>query len=173
MSAQSTHEVISAMKNATDLPIWAKLSPNVGDIAEIAQSAEASGVDALVCANAMLAMGVDVKTRLPKLAMITGGITGAATKPIILRMAYQCAQAVSIPVIGCGGITDATDALEYMLAGCAAVQVGTASFISISAMTKVRAGIEIYCNEHGFEKVTDVVGAMGSYAPSTIHAGSL
>jgi|TARA_B110000240_G_C13445502_1_gene430145 dihydroorotate dehydrogenase (NAD+) catalytic subunit len=173
MSVQATRDVISAMKAATDVPIWAKLSPNVGDIAEIARSAEAAGADALVCANAMLAMGVDVQTRLPKLATITGGITGAATKPIILRMAYQCVEAVSIPVVGCGGIMDVDDALEYMLAGCTAVQVGTANFISVSTMSKIIAGIDDYCTKHGFAKVADVVGAMGIHEPPIIHAGRL
>src|SRR4029077_1093247 len=112
-------------------------TPNVGDIAALAQAAAAGGADALVVANAMLAMAIDVQTRRPRLGRVMGGLTGPATKPVILRMVYQCAQAVRIPIIGCGGVSTALDAVEYMLAGATAVQVGTASFLSAGTMLRV------------------------------------
>lgn len=173
MDPDETGNVVRAIKAATKTPIWPKLTPNVGDIAEIARAAEAAGADALVCANAMLAMGVDVRTRLPKLGMVMGGITGPATKPVILRMAYQTAQAVSIPVIGCGGIASAEDAIEYLLVGCSAVQVGTSSFVSVSTMARVIDGIEAYCREQGFASVREIVGAMRAHGPVRVEAGSL
>jgi dihydroorotate dehydrogenase (NAD+) catalytic subunit len=173
MDPDATADVVRAMKAATRVPIWAKLTPNVGDIALIARAAETAGADALVCANAMLAMGVDVRTRLPKLGMVMGGITGPATKPVILRMAFQCTQAVGIPVIGCGGIATAEDALEYILAGCSAVQVGTSSFVSASVMTRVIKGIAEYCVEQNVENVSDLIGAMRMHGPARVEAGSL
>jgi dihydroorotate dehydrogenase (NAD+) catalytic subunit len=151
------------MKAATNLPVWAKLSPNVGNIAVMARAAENGGADAIVAANALLAMAIDIETFKPKVANLMGGITGDATKPIILRMAYQCAQAVKIPIIGCGGISTTEDALEYMLAGCSAVQVGTASFVSPNAMLKIIDGLEAFCERRGIARVEDVVGAMQMY----------
>lgn len=160
MDPQATEAVVRAMKKATPLPVWAKLSPNVGNIAAIAKAAEQGGADALVLANAMLAMAIDIESFLPKVANLMGGITGNATKPIILRMAYQCAQAVSIPIIGCGGISTAEDALEYMLAGCTAVQVGTANFISPHAMTRIIDDLAAFCERKGVARVADLIGAM-------------
>ncbi|CAN5578458.1 dihydroorotate dehydrogenase [soil metagenome] len=165
MDPQATEDVIRTMKAATNLQVWAKLSPNVGNIAAMARAAENGGADALVCANAMLAMAIDVETFKPKVGNLMGGITGDATKPIILRMAYQCAQAVSIPIIGCGGISTTEDALEYMLAGCTAVQVGTASFVSPNAMLKVIDGLQAFCRRRGIARVADLVGAMQMHEP--------
>lgn len=165
MNPQTTYDVIKAMKAATNVPIWVKLTPNVGDIAQIAKAAEDAGADALVLANAMLAMAIDVNTFKPKVANLMGGITGNATKPIILRMAYQCVQAVSIPVIGCGGISTLDDALEYLLAGCSAVQVGTANFISPNAMIRMIDELESFCRRRGFARVQDVIGAMTMHEP--------
>lgn len=160
MSAQATHDVIKAMKSATRVPVWAKLTPNVGDIAAVARAAEAAGADALVVANALLAMAIDVETFTPKVANVMGGITGNAVKPIIVRMAYQCARAVSIPVIGCGGVSTAEDALEYLLAGCSAVQVGTASFIHPNAMLRILDDLHAFCERKGVARIADLVGAM-------------
>lgn len=160
MDPGSTRDVVQAMKQATSVPIWAKLTPNVGDIAVIARAAQAGGADALVVANAMLAMAIDTETLKPKVANVMGGITGNATKPISLRLAYQCVQAVSIPVIGCGGISTAEDALEYLIAGCAAVQVGTANFVSPSVMPRIIADLEKYCERRGVQRLRDMIGTL-------------
>jgi len=165
MDAHATQNVVRAMSAATTLPIWAKLTPNVGDIGEIARAAEAGGAQALVVANALLGMAVDTTTFLPRVASVTGGLTGPATRPILLRMAYQCAQAVSIPVIGCGGISTAEDAIEYLLAGARAVQVGTASFITPHAMLNIIDGLEAFCENRGISRLQDIVGAMKRHAP--------
>lgn len=160
MDPQATEAVVRAMKRASSLQIWAKLSPNVGSVATIARAAEQGGADALVCANALLAMAIDIESYQPKVANLMGGITGNATKPILLRMAYQAAQAVSIPVIGCGGISSAADAIEYMLAGCSAVQVGTANFISANAMPRIIDDLQAFCERRGITRIRDLVGAM-------------
>ena len=160
MDTEATEQVIRAMKASTRLPVWAKLTPNVGDIAASARAAQAGGADALVVANAMLAMAIDIETRRPRLGRVMGGLTGPATKPVILRMVYQCAQAVEIPIIGCGGVSSASDAVEYMLAGASAVQVGTASFLSATTMLKVIGDLTRYCETHGIERVRDLIGAM-------------
>jgi dihydroorotate dehydrogenase (NAD+) catalytic subunit len=165
MDPQATEDVIRAMKAATSVPIWAKLSPNVGNIAAMARAAENGGADAIVCANAMLAMAIDIETFKPKVANLMGGITGDATKPIILRMAYQCAQAVSIPIVGCGGISTTEDAIEYMLAGCCAVQIGTASFVSPHAMLTIADGLRAFCEQRGIARVADLSGAMKMHEP--------
>lgn len=160
MDPHATLEVTRAMKAATNVPIWVKLTPNVGDIAALARAAEDGGADALVVANAMLAMAIDVDTYQPKVANLMGGITGNATKPISLRMAYQCRQAVSIPIIGCGGISTTEDALEYLLAGCSAVQVGTANFISPNVMLDIIHGLEAFCQRRDINRITDIIGKL-------------
>ncbi|MES2509766.1 MAG: dihydroorotate dehydrogenase [Pseudomonadota bacterium] len=165
MDPQATHDVVREMKRATPLQVWAKLSPNVGNIATIAKAAEKGGADALVLANAMLAMAINTETFQPKVANLMGGITGDATKPIILRMAYQCAQAVGIPIIGCGGISTAEDALEYLLAGCTAIQVGTANFVSAGAMIRMIDDLEAFCERRNIVRAGDLVGAMKMYEP--------
>ena len=168
MDPEATRDVVRAMKAAQPLPVWVKLSPNVGNIAVIARASEDGGADAVTCANALLAMAIDIETMRPKVANLMGGITGAATKPIILRMAYQCAQAVGIPVIGCGGISSAEDVIEYLLAGATAVQVGTASFISPNAMPRIVADLGRYCERHGVSRIMDLIGAMRAYDPETL-----
>lgn len=171
MDADATEHVVRAMKAATHLPVWAKLTPNVTDITVLARAAENGGADALVVANAMLAMAIDTDTFLPCVANVTGGITGPATKPIILRMAHQCANAVKIPIIGCGGIGTARDAVEYMLAGASAVQVGTASFLAPETMLHVVRDLEEFCTARGISRVSDLVGAMRRYPPPLIPPG--
>lgn len=174
MDPVATEEVIRAMKAATHLPVWAKLSPNVGDIAVIARAAENGGADALVTANAMLAMAIDIETWQPRVANLMGGITGPATKPVIMRMVYQCAQAVSIPVIGCGGVSNAADAIEYMLAGAVAVQMGTQSFVQPTAMVKLLDDLTAYCERRGIAKVSKLTGAMRMFSPEQLaRQGSL
>ncbi|WP_084070420.1 dihydroorotate dehydrogenase [Pandoraea vervacti] len=165
MDPDATYQVVRAMKTAVDLPVWPKMTPNACDVIGVAQAAEAAGADAIVASNALLAMGIDVETRRPRVANLMGGLTGRATKPVMLRFAYQCANAVSIPVIGCGGISSAEDAIEYLLAGVCAVQVGTANFVSPNAMPDIIDGIEQYCLRHGVARVSDLVGAMIPAAP--------
>lgn len=160
MDAGMTRETLARVKAATDLPLWAKLTPNVGDIAEVARAAEAGGAAALVVANAFVAMVIDVETFRPRLGSVTGGITGPGVKPILLHMAYKCARAVSIPVIGCGGIISTEDAVEYMLAGASAVQVGTATFVHPDAMLDMIDGLAAFCERKGIARVRDLTGAM-------------
>jgi dihydroorotate dehydrogenase (NAD+) catalytic subunit len=160
MSAEDTERVVHHLKAATHLPIWAKLTPNVGDITVIAKAAEAAGAEALVVANALLGMAIDVETFKPKLGNVMGGLTGAAVKPVILRMVYQCARAVSVPIIGCGGVSTVEDAVEYMLAGATAVQVGTASFIQPTTMIDIIDALPGFLSRHGLSRVTDLTGAV-------------
>ncbi|WP_321896970.1 dihydroorotate dehydrogenase [Burkholderia cepacia] len=160
MDADATYQVVQAMKSSTRIPVWVKMTPNAGNLVDVALAAQAAGADALVCSNAILAMAIDVETFKPRVANVMGGLTGAATKPILLRMAYQCAEAVEIPVIGCGGISSAEDAIEFMLAGCTAVQVGTANFITPNAMPRVIDGMRAFCEQRGIARVADLIGAM-------------
>lgn len=160
MDCEATEHVIRAMKNATDRPVWAKLTPNVTNIAAVAQAAESGGADAVTVANGMLGMEVDVENFRPALGNVTGGLTGPATKPVILRMAYQVAHAVRIPVVGCGGISTAKDAIAYMMVGASAVQVGTANFIHPTAMLDIIAGIEDFCRRKGLARASYLTGAL-------------
>lgn len=160
MRPRSTETVVARLSKATRLPLWAKLTPNTSDVSAVARAAENAGADALVVANTILAMSIDVETMRPRLGSIMGGLSGPAIKPIVVRMTYQCANAVGIPVIGCGGIATAEDAVEYMLAGATAVQVGTATFVRPMAMFDVLAGIEAYCARKGMSRVRDLTGAL-------------
>ncbi|MBA3520058.1 MAG: dihydroorotate dehydrogenase [Rhizobiales bacterium] len=164
MRPEPTLNVMRKLRSSTDLPLWAKLTPNTGEVAEVAQAAEAGGADAVVVANTILAMSVNIRTRRATLGKTMGGLSGPAVKPITLRMAYQCVHAVAIPVIGCGGIMSAEDALEYLFVGCRAVQVGTATFLHPSAMLSVIDGLEAFCRAEGVERLTDLIGALN--APS-------
>jgi dihydroorotate dehydrogenase (NAD+) catalytic subunit len=156
----ATARVVRSLRRATPLPLWVKLTPNTADIAAVARAAESEGADALVVANTILGMAIDVKTRRPRLGNVMGGLSGPAVKPIILRLVYQCARAVGIPVIGCGGIATGEDAIEYMLAGARAVQVGTATFVQPSTLITVIDGIAAYCAENGISRTADVVGGV-------------
>jgi dihydroorotate dehydrogenase (NAD+) catalytic subunit len=160
MATHSTEAVVRRLRAATGLPLWVKLTPNTGDIAAVAQAAEAEGADALVVANTILAMAIDVETFRPRLGNIMGGLSGPAVKPIILRQVYQCARATRIPVIGCGGIMTTNDAVEYLLAGASAVQVGTATFIHPTAMTTIIDGLARFCERHNLAQARDLIGAM-------------
>lgn len=137
-----------------------KLSPNVTDVAEIARAVEAEGADSLSVINTLLGMAVDAKTRKPLLSTITGGLSGPAIKPIALRMVWQVANAVKIPVVGLGGIMNATDAIEFLLVGATAVQVGTANFIDPAISVKIVDGIDKYLDDNGFKSVSEIVGGM-------------
>lgn len=160
MTSESTERVTSALRSSTGLPLWVKLTPNTGDIAAVARSAERAGANALVVANTILAMAIDLKTFRPSLGNIMGGLSGPAVKPIILRQVYQCAKVVAIPVIGCGGIATAKDAAEFMLAGATAVQVGTATFIQPDAMVRIIDGIKQFCLHRDIPRASDLVGAL-------------
>jgi dihydroorotate dehydrogenase (NAD+) catalytic subunit len=155
-----THEVVAAVRRATRRPVVPKLSPNVGDIALFARVAEEAGADALSCINTLLGLAVDVETRKPRLAFGTGGLSGPAIRPIAVRMAWQAARAVRIPVIGIGGIASARDALEFLVAGCRAVQVGTANFVDPGLYPRLLEDLGFYLRRHGFADVNQVVGTL-------------
>jgi dihydroorotate dehydrogenase (NAD+) catalytic subunit len=159
-SRQLAAEVVSAVRRHCRLPLIVKLSPNVTDITEIARAVEAAGADAVSLINTLLGMAVDLRTRRPMLGNITGGLSGPAIKPVALRMVWQAAQAVSVPVIGLGGIMTAEDALEFIICGASAVQIGTANFIDPSICWKVIQGIEDYLEEQGIPSVANLVGTL-------------
>lgn len=158
----STTEVVSAIRKATRLPIIPKLSPNVTDITAIAKACADAGADALSLINTLLGVSIDAETRKFRLANITGGLSGPAVKPVALRMVWQVAQAVDLPIIGIGGISNATDAIEFLLAGADAVQIGTANFVSPMTSVEVVDGIEEYLDRHKIERVSDIVGRVGA-----------
>ena len=160
MRPSTTEAVMLKLRAATDLPLWAKLTPNTGETTEVAQAAQSAGADALVVANTMLAMAIDIHTRKPKLGNLMGGLSGPALKPIALRMAYQCAQAVSIPVIGCGGISSVEDVVEYLIAGASAVQIGTATFIHPTIMVRLIEELEGFLLSQGLANVTELIGSI-------------
>ncbi|MDF1584813.1 dihydroorotate dehydrogenase [Marinimicrococcus flavescens] len=160
MDPAATLDVVRRLRDATRLPLWAKLTPNTGAIAAIARAAEEGGADAVVVANTVLGMAVDTETFRPRLGNVMGGLSGPAIKPIVLRMVHQCHKAVSIPVIGCGGIATPEDAVEYMLAGASAVQVGTATFLQPTAMTDIIDGLDAWCRRRGIACIADLTGAM-------------
>ena len=155
-----THEVVAAVRKATRLPVIPKLSPNVADIAVFARASAEAGADALSCINTLLGMAIDVDTRRPRLAFGTGGLSGPAIRPIAVRMAWQAARAVRIPVIGIGGITSAEDALEFLIAGCRAVQIGTANFVDPGLYERLVAELAAYLERHGLDDVNRVVGTL-------------
>ena len=159
-SPDLTRQLTKMLKARSRRPIIVKLSPNVTDIAELARAAEEGGADAITVANTFLAMAIDTDTFKPRIHTITGGLSGPAIRPITLRMVYQCARAVKIPVIGLGGITKAEDAVEYFLAGASAVQVGTANFHDPRAPLHVLEGLEKFIKKRGFSSIRDLVGQM-------------
>lgn len=156
----SVEKVVSLCREATLRPLIVKLTPNVTDITEIARAAEASGADAISLINTLLGMAIDVKRRRPVLARVVGGFSGPAVKPVALRMVWQCSKAVSVPILGMGGVTTGTDAVEFMLAGATAVAVGTANFMNPQATVDVIDGIIDYCEEQGVNDVNDLIGAL-------------
>ena len=159
-SLQGTADVVRAVRRATRLPIIPKLTPNVTDIASIAKAAEEAGADAISLVNTFLAMAIDVETRRPRLSNIVGGLSGPAIRPIAVRMVYECHRAVRVPIIGMGGIAGARDAIEFMIAGASAVQVGTAAFVDPFIWPKLHAGISDYMERHGIARAADLVGTV-------------
>ncbi len=165
-SLTGTYDVVSAVRKVTSLPLIPKLTPNVTDPASFARAAEEAGADAISLVNTFLAMAIDVETRAPKLTNVMGGLSGPAIRPIAVRMVWECRQAVKLPIIGMGGITNATDALEFIIAGADAVQVGTANFVNPMLWADMIAGINDYLDRHGIARVADLVGQMTTGANS-------
>ena len=159
-SLGGTHDVVSAVRKVTSLPIMPKLTPNVTDPASFARAAEEAGADAVSLVNTFLALAVDVETRRPMISNGMGGLSGPAIRPIAVRMVYECQQAVKIPVVGMGGIMDARDALEYMIAGATAVQVGTANFVDPLLGQRMIDGIREYLGRHTIDNAMDLVGSV-------------
>jgi dihydroorotate dehydrogenase (NAD+) catalytic subunit len=159
-SLTGTYDVVSSVRKATSLPLVPKLTPNVTDVASFARAAEEGGADAVSLVNTFLAMAIDVETRRPKISNVVGGLSGPAIRPIAVRMVYECRQAISIPIIGMGGIVDARDAVEFIIAGAAAVQVGTANFVDPFIWPKLIDGIAAYLQRHRIARVADLVGTI-------------
>ena len=158
MRPTSTLNVIKKVRSATDLPIWVKLTPNTGETIEVALAAQDGGANALVVANTILAMQINIKTYKPSLGNIMGGLSGPGLKPIIVRMVYQCSKVVDKPIIGCGGISNYEDVIEFILAGASAVQIGTATFVNPNSMTSILSDITNYCNENKISKISNLIG---------------
>lgn len=165
--ADSAAAVTRACRAVSSLPLMVKLSPNVGNIVEIAEAVEEAGADALSVANTLLGMSIDITARRPYLANRTGGLSGPAVRPVIVRMVYQIAAAVSIPIVGVGGVTCTEDALQYIMAGATAVQVGTANFVNPRTATEIVEGLTTYCQQHGIADIAELVGVA---RPPAAHA---
>jgi len=159
-SCASAAQVIKEARKYWPRMLMVKLSPNVTNIIEIAKTAEAEGADSLSLINTLLGMAIDAKTRKPILSTVTGGLSGPAVKPVALRMVWQVAKSVKIPVVGLGGIMNATDAIEFFLAGATAIQVGTANFIDPAISVKIVHGINEYLDKHNFKSIQDIIGAL-------------
>jgi dihydroorotate dehydrogenase (NAD+) catalytic subunit len=159
-SPEQVLAIVKAVRPACGKPLMVKLSPNVASIADCARAAEAGGADCLSLINTLTGMAIDVETRRPILGNITGGLSGPAVRPVALRMAYEAARAVRIPIVGCGGIETGEDAVMFLLAGCCAVQVGSANLYDPHACVNVARGIEAYMERHGIEAVGELVGGL-------------
>ncbi|MBO4612588.1 MAG: dihydroorotate dehydrogenase [Bacteroidaceae bacterium] len=160
VTCEGAAAVTKAVRQAYPKTLIVKLSPNVTDIAEIARAVEAEGADSVSLINTLMGMAIDAERRKKILSIGTGGLSGPAVKPVALRMVYQVAQAVKIPVVGLGGITTATDAIEFLLAGASAVEIGTANFLDPAVTVKVVEGIEAYLQRHGFHSVQEIIGTL-------------
>jgi len=171
-SLSGTFDVVSAVRKVTRLPVVPKLTPNVTDVASFARAAEDGGADAVSLVNTFLAMVIDVETRRPKISNIVGGLSGPAIRPIAVRMVYECRQTVKIPIIGMGGIADARDALEFMIAGATAVQVGTANFVDPFIWSKLLAGMREYMERHNIARIADLVGTIDTEHTVTERSGA-
>jgi dihydroorotate dehydrogenase (NAD+) catalytic subunit len=163
-SLNGTFEVVSAVRKVTRLPVIPKLTPNVTDVASFARAAEQAGADAVSLVNTFLAMVIDVETRRPKISNVVGGLSGPAIRPIAVRMVYECRQTVKIPILGMGGIASARDALEFIIAGATAVQVGTANFVDPFIWPKLLEGIGDYMNRQQVAAIADLVGTVDTRA---------
>ena len=160
VTCQGASSVVKAVRARYGKTLIVKLSPNVTDIAEIARAVEAEGADSVSLINTLMGMAIDIERRRPLLSIGTGGLSGPAVKPVALRMVWQVAKAVKIPVIGLGGITTATDAIEFLMAGASAIEIGTANFLDPAVTIKVRDGINEWLDRHGCQSVSDIVGCI-------------
>ena len=160
VTCQGASSVVKAVRARYQKTLIVKLSPNVTDITEIARAVEAEGADSVSLINTLMGMAIDIERRRPLLSIGTGGLSGPAVKPVALRMVWQVARAVKIPVIGLGGITTATDAIEFLMAGAAAIEIGTANFLDPAVTIKVRNGIDEWLDRHGCQSVRDIVGCI-------------
>jgi dihydroorotate dehydrogenase (NAD+) catalytic subunit len=163
-SIHGTADVVRAVRAVTTLPVIPKLTPNVTDVSAIAKAAEEAGADAVSLVNTFLAMAIDVETRRPRLSNIVGGLSGPAIRPIAVRMVYECRQAIRIPIIGMGGIATASDALEFIIAGASAVQVGTANFVDPLVWPKLLDGIQRYLERHNIASISALTGTLDTRA---------
>ena len=152
--------VVKAVREVYDKTLIVKLSPNVTSVVDIAKACEAEGADSVSLINTLMGMAIDIEKRKPILSIATGGLSGPAVKPVALRMVWQVAKAVNIPVIGLGGISSATDAIEFFMAGATAIQIGTANFLDPTVTIKVRDGINHWLDEHGVKDIMDIIGVL-------------
>ena len=166
-SLHGTYDVVSGVRKVTTLPVIPKLTPNVTDVASFARASEEAGADAVSLVNTFLAMAIDVETRTPKLSNVMGGLSGPAIRPIAVRMVWECFQAVKLPIIGMGGIATAEDAIEFLIAGASAVQVGTANFVDPFIWGKLTSGLDAYMTRHHITRVADLVGSL--HIPAKAH----
>ncbi|MDF0732734.1 dihydroorotate dehydrogenase [Pseudomonas entomophila] len=166
MQAASTRQVVERMRQATALPLWVKLTPNSGEVVDVALAAQDAGADAVVVGNTLLGLSIDIEKGRARLGNFMGGISGATIRPLMVRLTYQCAQALEIPVIGCGGIATADDALEFIYAGASAVQVGTATFIHPKAMNTMVDELHAYCRRKGVDALRTLIGSLDD-SPAT------
>jgi dihydroorotate dehydrogenase (NAD+) catalytic subunit len=167
-SLTGTYDVVSAVRKVTRIPVIPKLTPNVTDVASFARASEEAGADAISLVNTFLAMAIDVETRKPRLSNVLGGLSGPAIRPIAVRMVWECYNAVKLPIVGMGGIATAEDAIEFLIAGASAVQVGTINFVDPFVWGKIIQGIEAYLVRHKIARVADLVGRLE--LPSREHA---
>jgi dihydroorotate dehydrogenase (NAD+) catalytic subunit len=163
-SLTGTFDVVNAVRRVTKLPVIPKLTPNVTDVSSFAKAAEDAGADAVSLVNTFLAMVIDVESRRPKISNVVGGLSGPAIRPIAVRMVYECRQAVRIPIIGMGGIAEARDVLEFMIAGATAVQVGTANFVDPLIWPKLLDGLQDYMRRHRIDRISTLVGTLDTTA---------
>jgi dihydroorotate dehydrogenase (NAD+) catalytic subunit len=161
---KDTFTITAETKKASrHLPLWVKLSPNVTDIREFARACQDAGADAISVINTFVGMAIDVEKRRPRLRFMTGGLSGPAIKPIALRMVWEACQAVKIPVIGVGGIANTDDALEFLIAGARAVQVGTANFYQPDVSQRIALGLQEYCRSHSIDDINEIIGSLRAY----------
>ncbi len=160
VTSKGARAVVEAVRKAYDKTLIVKLSPNVTDIAEIALAVEDAGADAVSLINTLMGMAIDINRRCPKLSINTGGLSGPAVKPVALRMVWQVAKAVKIPVVGLGGISTTEDAIEFLMAGASAVQIGTANFIDPAVSVKIAQGISLWLDQHKYKSVQEIIGAV-------------